>query len=137
MSSLKTTQVEQSSMEAGGSVVFRRFHGSSIPVHVSGDRIYPFPPGTYTTVSKPTVGYDSRIPASNSWHFPAGSCRKRRLSWGFSPEIHGILLQESSSWAVSFFDFLLTLFVFIRLSCCSFSLTSHVIFLLIRWDFFG
>jgi hypothetical protein len=41
------TQVEQSGMETAGSVVFPIFHGSSIPVNGSGDRIYPLPPGTY------------------------------------------------------------------------------------------
>ncbi len=106
LNSVMFTQVEQTGTETAGSVVFRRFHGSSIPVNGFSDRIYPVPPGTYRNLSKPTAGYGYRIPASNSWHFPAVSCRKRRVSWGFLPEIHGILLQESSSW-VGFSDVLI------------------------------
>ncbi len=78
--SVVLSQVEQSGTETAGSVVFRRFHGSSIPVNGSGDRIYPVPPGTDRNLSKPAAGYGYRISASNSWHFPAGSGRKRRVS---------------------------------------------------------
>ncbi len=87
-----------------------RFCG--IPVNGSGDRIYPLPPGTYKNLSKLAARYGYRIPASNSWYFPAGSYRKRRVSWGFSPEIHGILLQESSPWVVMFFVLIMKVWIF-------------------------
>jgi len=92
------TQVKDVQQETTGSAVFRRFHESSIPVNGSGDRIYPVSPGTDRNLSKPTAGCGHRILVSNSWHFPAGSGQKREVSWGFSPEIHGILFQESSTW---------------------------------------
>jgi hypothetical protein len=94
------TQVERSGPETVGSGQFRRFHGSSIPVNGSGGRIYPIPPGADRNRVKPAAGYGHRILASNSWHFPAGSGRKRYVSCRFQPEIHGILLQESSTWVV-------------------------------------
>jgi hypothetical protein len=74
------TQVKDVRQETAGSVVFRRFHGSSIPVNGSGDRIYPVSPGTGRNLSKPAAGYGHRILVSNSCHFPAGSERKRGVS---------------------------------------------------------
>ncbi len=98
---LSSTQVESPDQETAGSGVFRRFHGSSIPTDKSGHRIYPVPPETDRNLSKPAAGYGCRIPVSNSWHFSAGSGQKRRVSWGFLPETHGILLPKSSSWVAS------------------------------------
>jgi hypothetical protein len=46
----------------------------------SGDRIYPVSPRTDRNLSKPAARYDHRILVSNSWHFPAGSSRKRGVS---------------------------------------------------------
>jgi hypothetical protein len=76
----------------------RGFHGSSIPVNGSGDQIYPFSRGAYRSLSKPAAGSLHRILAPDFRHFQTGSGRKRWVSWGFSPEIHGILRQELSSW---------------------------------------
>jgi hypothetical protein len=70
----------------GGSGQFRSFHGSSIPLNGSVARIYPIPPGTDRNLAKPAAGYSHLIPASNAWHFPAGSGRKRCVSCGFQPE---------------------------------------------------
>jgi hypothetical protein len=59
-------QVKDVRQETAGSVVFRRFHGSSIPVNGSGNRIYPISPGTDRNLSKPAAGYGHRILVSNS-----------------------------------------------------------------------
>src|ERR1700722_175789 len=77
LSNRTSAQVESLGQETVDSRVFRRFHGSSIPADKSGDRIYPVPFGTDRNLSKPAAGYGYRIPASNSWHFPAGSGRLR------------------------------------------------------------
>jgi hypothetical protein len=112
ISILTFTQVKDVRQETAGSVVFWRFHGSSIPVNESGDRVYPVSPRTDRNLSKPAAGYGHRILVSNSWHFPAGSSRKRGVSCGFSPEIPGILLQESSTW-VFFIVFAYLLFQYL------------------------
>jgi len=94
------TQVEKYGPVPAGKHRKSTEHGSSIPMNGSGDRTYPVPLGTDRNLAKPAAGYGHRIPASNSWHFPVGSGWKRCLSRGFQPEIHGILLQESSTWVV-------------------------------------
>ncbi len=54
-----STQVKDVGQKTAGSVVFRRFHGSSIPVNGSGHQIYPVSLGTDRNLSKPTAGYGS------------------------------------------------------------------------------
>lgn len=58
-------------------------HGSSIPANESGAGIYSVPIETSRNLSKPAVGYNYRIPASNSSDFLVGSNWKRRVSWKF------------------------------------------------------
>ncbi len=58
----------------------RRFHGGSIPVNESGDRIDSVPLGTKRNLSKPAADYVYWILASISEHFsgefPEGFRRK-------------------------------------------------------------
>jgi hypothetical protein len=89
------TQVEQSTKEPVGSGFSWWFHASSILVNGYGGRIYPVPPGIDRNMSKLKTG--SRIRSPDFWHFLEGSDRKWRLSWGFSTEIHEIMLSESST----------------------------------------
>ncbi|CAF1221657.1 unnamed protein product [Adineta ricciae] len=63
-----STQIEQSGTETAGSMVFRRFHGSSIP----DERIYLVWAGTDRNISKPVAGYGYRFSPSDSWHFTGG-----------------------------------------------------------------
>jgi hypothetical protein len=74
------TQVKGVRQETAGSVVFWRFHGSSILANGSGDRLYTVSPETDRNLSKPAAGHDHRILVSNSWHFLASSGRKRGVS---------------------------------------------------------
>ena len=81
------TQVEQSGPDTVGCGQFRRFHGSSIPV-TGFIRFHPEPG---------KIG--SRIQLPNSCvEFLPFSGQKWGVSCRFHPDIHGILLQESSTW---------------------------------------
>ncbi len=89
-----STQVEQSAKEPVGFADFMEavFRWTDPVTGFIRFRPKPVKTGSWIRSPDPCTGFL----AFSGW--------KRWVSWGFSPEIHGILLQESSFWVFCIFD---------------------------------